>query len=63
MVHVSRLIARELKLPGHLLAWERLRLFLCHADEGDPVLLAALLPDLVGDIVLPLFVVELIDRI
>src|SRR5262249_52879756 len=55
VVHVDRLVARELKLPADLLALEGLRFLLRHTDEDNPIFYPALLPDLVGYVVLPLF--------
>ena len=62
VVHVDGLVARELEPPVDLLALERLRLLLCDPDEHDPVTDAALPPNPIGDIVLPLLVVELVNR-
>jgi len=62
VVHVDGLVARELEPPVDLLALECLRLLLRHSDEHDPVTHAALLPNPIGDLVLPLLVVELADR-
>src|SRR5262249_38722921 len=62
VVYVDRLVARELKLPVDLLALEGLRFLLRHTDENDPILYAALLPDLVGYLVLTFLVIELVRR-
>ena len=62
MVHVDGLVARVLELAVDLLALERLRLLLRDSDEDDPVADATLSSYLVGDLILTLFVVELIHR-
>jgi hypothetical protein len=41
---------------------ECLRLLLRHADEDDAVADTALLPEPVGHVVFPLFVIELVNR-
>ena len=48
VVHLDRLVAREQKFSVDLLALEGLRLLLRHSDKDDPILDAALFPDLVG---------------
>ena len=62
MVDVDRLITVELKLPVHLLPVERLGLFLRHPDEDNAVAHLPLPAEVVGDVVLPLFVLELVNR-
>lgn len=62
VVHVNRLVARELELPVDLLALKCLRLFLCDSNEDDAVAHPALLPNSVGDVILALPVIELVDR-
>jgi len=62
VVDVHGLVAVELKLPVYLLPIERLRLLLCHADEYDAVADLPLAAELVGDVVLPFLVMELVKR-
>ncbi|MGB7721141.1 MAG: hypothetical protein WBL65_14640 [Bryobacteraceae bacterium] len=59
MVHADGFVARELEPPVDLLALERSRLLLRHADEYDPVADATLPPNPIGDIVLPFLVADL----
>src|SRR3954454_20454716 len=62
MVDVDGLIAIELKLTVHLRSVERFRLLLCNSDEDNLVAYFPLSTEIVGDIVLPLFVLKLINR-
>ena len=62
MVDVDRLITVELKPPVHLLPVERLGLLLRHPDEDNAVTHLSLPAEVVGDVVLSLFVLELVDR-
>src|SRR5215813_52424 len=62
MVHVDRLVACELEASLHFSALKRLRLFLRHAGEYNAIPYSPLLPELIGNIVLSLFVAELADR-
>src|ERR1041385_2092015 len=61
-IDVDRFVAREQKLPVDLFAWEGLRLLLRHAYEYHSIAKTALTPEIVGDIILPFFVVELVER-
>ena len=61
VIHVDALVARELEPPVDFLALESLCFLLRHADEDDSIAYAALLPNSVGELVLALFVVELVD--
>ena len=58
VVHADGLFARELEPPIDLLASECLGLLLHYSDEHDSVTDAALPPNPIGDIILPLLVVE-----
>jgi hypothetical protein len=62
MIDVDRLVAVELELPVDLLAVECLGLLLRHPDEDNAVSHVAATPKVVGNIVLPLLVPELIHR-
>jgi hypothetical protein len=62
MIDVDRLITVELKLPVHLFPVERLGLLMRHPDEDNAVAHLTLPAEVVGDVVLPLFVIELVDR-
>ena len=62
MVYVDRFVTGELELPTDLLALEGLGLLLGYADEDDSVAYATLLPNPVGEVVLLLLVVKLVDR-
>src|ERR1041385_1448569 len=61
-IDVDRFVAREQKLPVDLFAWESLRLLLRHAYEYHSIAKTALTSEIVGDIILPFFVVELVER-
>lgn len=45
MVHVDRLVTRELELPADLFTLEVLGLLLRHTNEDNPVAYAPLLPN------------------
>jgi hypothetical protein len=62
VVHVDRLVPRELELPAHLLPAESSRLLLCHPDEDDLVPHTPLPPQLIGGIIFAFRVFEQIDR-
>ena len=62
VVDVDGLVAVELKLPVYLLPVERLRLLLGHSDEYDAVADLPLAAELIGDVVLPFLVIELVKR-
>jgi len=62
MVDVDRLVAVELEPPVDLLSVEGLRFLLCHADEDDLIMHSTLPAEIVGDVVLPFLVVELLNR-
>jgi hypothetical protein len=55
-------LSRELKVAVELLALKSRCLLLCYANEDDPVANPALLSDAVSYLILPLFVVELVNR-
>ena len=62
VIDVDRLVAVELELPVDLVAVEGLRFLLRYPNENDGVSHVAAAPEAVGNIVLPLFVPELIHR-
>ena len=62
MVALDRLVAMECELPVSLLPVERLGLLLCYPDEDHPLPYLPLPAELVGDVILPLFVWELVNR-
>jgi hypothetical protein len=62
VVDVDRLAALELKPPVHLLPAERMRLLLSYPNENDPIPHLPLPAEVVGDVVFPLFVIELVNR-
>ena len=61
VVDVDGLVARVLEPAIDFLALECLCLLLRHAYEHDPIANPALLPDAVGDVIFPLFMIELIE--
>ena len=62
VVDVDGLVAAELKLSVYFLPIERLRLLLGHSDAYDAVADLALAAELIGDVVLPFLVIELVKR-
>src|ERR1035437_1648257 len=62
MVDVNRLITVDLKPPVHLFPVERLGLLLRHPNEDNAVAHLSLTAEVVGDVVLPFLVMELVDR-
>jgi hypothetical protein len=62
VVDVDGLVPVELELPVHLLPVERLGLLLRDPDEDDLIPHWPLPSNLIGDVVLLLFVVELVNR-
>ena len=62
MVDVDRLVPFELEPSVHLFPVERLGLLLGYPDEYDAIPHGPLLAEVVGDIVLPFFMVELVNR-
>src|SRR3974377_1110689 len=62
VVDVDRLVPVELKLAIDLLPIESLRLLLCHPEEDDSTPPLPLPAKVVGNIVFPFLVLELVNR-
>jgi hypothetical protein len=62
VIHVDGLVAREQKLPVDLIALVGMCFLLSYPYENNPIAYTALLAQAVGDVVLPLAVLERVDR-